>query len=401
MMREFVALAEKKEEPFVALCERFGISRKTGYKWLNRFRENGQVGLEPLSRRPKHMPRKTPDAVVDAVTSLRREHPDWSAARLHEVLEAQGISPLPAPSTIDLILRRQREAAAQQELIGGESHCFEPNYRWSVRIDPPLSLADGKTVNPVCVTDLTTDFVVGATLRATESDLGREKFLAELFRRHGLPWGIVFPADPAERGAAPCQWHSPLSVWLMRLGVRVEFEFPDVRTGGRERDSARHQLASRLASLPAYQRAPLEERTTRAGLLDYFATAAGGLTFEAAEAELENLRERHNFSGRHDPMQRRAPISIYRPAPRRLPEVVPVPAYAPEAVVRLVSDKGTIAFQNQVVRLSRDFSGYEVEVKLTADPSRFVVLFGAQVIGVLMLDGAATAGSGPQILRGR
>ena len=84
----------------MALCERFGISRKTGYKWLNRFRENGQAGLEPLSRRPKTMPRKTPDEVVDAVIALRRKHPATSASRLLEMLEEQGIAPLPAPSRV-------------------------------------------------------------------------------------------------------------------------------------------------------------------------------------------------------------------------------------------------------------------------------------------------------------
>lgn len=384
----------------MALCERFGISRKTGYKWLNRFRENGQAGLEPLSRRPKSMPRKTPDEVVDAVIALRRKHPDWSASRLHEMLEEQGIAPLPAPSTIDLILRRQREAvAAQQEMLGSETRRYEPNYRWQVRTGMPLKLADGGCFEALCVTDTNTDFVVGVTLLATAREESLAEYLAQLFRRHGLPWRVCLPADPSQRDAAPVRLHSALSVWLMRQGVGVDFGFVPSQSG--VGSGSRRQLASRLAALPAYQRAPLEERAAPVDLLERFAAIAPGLAHEAAVAELENLRERHNFSGRHEAMQRREPISIYRPSPRKLPEVVPVPAYAPEAQVRLVSEKGTVTFQNRVVQIGRPFAGLEIEFKLTADPARFVVLFAGQLLGVVEVNAPAAGESNVLTLRPR
>src|SRR5690606_23184577 len=118
-------------------------------------------------------------------------------------------------------------------------------------------------------------------------------------------------------------------------------------------------------------------------------------------AELEYLRERHNFSGRHEAIQRSEPISIYRPSPRNLPDVVPPPAYAPEAQVRLVSEKGTVTFQNRVVHIGRPFAGLEIELKLTADPARFVVLFGGQMLGIVAMNDSAGGESSVLTLRSR
>ncbi len=383
MLREFVELAERREEPFTGLCARFGISRKTGYKWLKRFRADGRAGLQPKSRRPKHSPRKTPDTVVDAVLAARRAQPDWSTARIHGLLQAQGVAPLPAPSTIDLILRRQREAAAmQQQWLGSEMRRFEPNYRWTCRMGAEVRLADGTPVAPVFMRDETTDFLVGAAVLATRREQALEVFVMELLRRHGLPWRMQLPRDPALRALAPCCAHSPLSIGLMRMGVMAEFSFDPPPAGLASANEARRQLAARLATLPAYQRAPLAERAPPPDPLAMFAQAAGRLTIESAPAELERLREQHNFAGQHEAMQRRSPISLYRPGARLVPPETPAPAYPPEAVVRLVSEKGIFTFQRRLVHVGRSFAGLCVELKDTPYPERFIVLFAGQMLGV-------------------
>ncbi len=386
MLREFVELAERHEEPFAGLCARFGISRKTGYKWLKRFRAGGHAGLQPLSRRPKNSPRKTPDLVVDAVLAARRARPDWSTARLHHHLQEQGVAPLPAPSTIDLILRRQREAAAvQQQWLGPETQRFAPNYRWSCRAGTEVRLADGTPAVPVVVRDETTDFIVGAAVLTTRREQALEVFVMELMRRHGLPWRMQLAREPGLRGQAPCCAHSPLSICLMRLGVLVEFSYEPPVTGTGSADEAQRQLAARLATLPAYQRAPLAERTLLSDPLTQFGRTAGRLTVESAPAELERLREEHNFAGQHEAMQRRSPISLYRPSVRLLPPEMPAPAYPPEAVVRLVSEKGIFTFQRRLVHVGRPFAGLCVELKGTPYPERFIVLLAGQMLGIMDL----------------
>lgn len=389
MWREFIELAERKEEPFAALCVRFGISRKTGYKWLNRFRAQGDAGLQPLSRRPKTSPRRMPDVVVDAVLKMRRDHPEWSTARIHAALRDSEVLPLPAPSTIDLILRRKRDAAfAQVSSLGSEALRFEPNYRWRLRFGRQTRVSDGSIVVPMLVRDETTGFIIGVATPTVCAEETIIAFLHELLLRHGRPWRLLVPRDEEFRSRPPSRSHSPLTVWLMTLGVAVDFAFgPD--TGGAPGDgAARQQLAQRLAQLPAYQRAALAERAPPVDILEQFAASANRVTAESALTLLEELREQHNFGGRHEAMQRRAPISLYRPSPRAMPTGTPVPEYPPDAHVRLVSEKGIFTFQRRLVLVGRAFAGHCIELKLTPYPQRFIVLFAGQVLGLADLAAA-------------
>ncbi len=373
--REFIELAEKGEQPFNAICARFGVSRKTGYKWLNRFRLEGEAGLVEQSRRPKSSPRKTPEPVADLVLGLRREHPDWSAARIGAELKQQGVTPLPAPSTIDLLLRRSREQAlARAAAIGNQSDAlrFEPNYRWTLRVGREIKLAGATAAVPVLVGDDTTHFMVAATLvPAIRHDEGLRGFLEQLFRREGLPWRLALTGE---------RTYSALTVWLMRLGVAVDFVPEAINPDD-------GQLAARLAALPSYQRSALQARLPKADLLAALYQERT-LTAKQAATRLEEIRERHNFGGSHEAMQQRSPLSLYRPSSRAMPDVLPEPVYPPEANVRLVSEKGIFTFQRRLVHVGRPLAGMSVELKPTPAADHFVVLFAGQVLGQVDLSTA-------------
>jgi hypothetical protein len=375
MWREFIELAEKGEEPFNAICARFGVSRKTGYKWLNRFRIEGEAGLVEQSRRPKNSPRKTPEPVADLVLGLRREHPEWSAARISLELKEQGVTPVPAPSTIDLILRRRREQALAQAaatVSQPDALRFEPNYRWTVRFGREIKLTGGAAMVPVLVGDDTTHFMVAATLLpVARREEGLRIFLEQLFNRAGLPWRLALPAPRV------C---SAVTVWLMRLGVAVDFV-------AEESNSEHARLAARLAELPSYQRAALHGRMPKPDLLaPLYSTRS--VTEKAALTLLEQIRERHNFAGSHDALLQRSPLSLYRPSSRPAPEALPEPVYSPEANVRLVSEKGIFTFQRRLVHVGRAMAGLTVELKPTPAADHFVVLFAGQVLGQVDLSAA-------------
>src|SRR4030067_2867066 len=104
--REFVLFAQAEEANLSALCKRYGISRKTGYKWLRRSGAEGAAGLQHRSPRPRHTNNKTADDVEKAVVALRRTHPAWGARKLRVRLQALGHKDLPAPSTVHGILPR-------------------------------------------------------------------------------------------------------------------------------------------------------------------------------------------------------------------------------------------------------------------------------------------------------
>ena len=103
---EFVHLASAAAVNFSLLCRRFGISRKTGYKWLRRYLEGGHQALSELSRRPHHSPHRTQESLEAKVLALRAEHPAWGGRKLRARLQALGTKCVPASSTITMILRR-------------------------------------------------------------------------------------------------------------------------------------------------------------------------------------------------------------------------------------------------------------------------------------------------------
>jgi hypothetical protein len=393
MWREFVELAEKKEDPFAALCARFGISRKTGYKWLNRYRAKGVAGLQHQSRRPKTSPRRMPDAVVDAVLTARRTHPDWSAARLREELAAQKISPLPAPSTIDLILRRQRDLVAAGKAVDPAAMHPGPNFRWIFRLGSDVTLADGVSATAGILQDETTGFILGTVLLTIRREEALRVFIRAMFQRHGLPWRMRVPREEDLRTQPACRAHSPLTVWLVQLGVTVEFSFDPATHVIDSEEIARQQLAVRLARLPAYQRVSLAERAPATDPLEQLAEAAGRHDAGTAVALLEQLRERHNFGGKTEAMQRRSPLSLFRPSPRTLPTELPVPTYAPDADLRLVSEKGIFTFQRRLVHVGRPFAGQYVELRLTSRPDHYTVVFSRHELGVVDLSAAPIDGT--------
>src|SRR4026208_432334 len=100
LRQEFVRLSESKAVSFAELCRRYAISRKTGYKWLRRYRQQGGDGLANLSRRPKHSPAKLNDAKEQALVSLRQRYPRWGARKIRHLLSHQSNHPVPACSTI-------------------------------------------------------------------------------------------------------------------------------------------------------------------------------------------------------------------------------------------------------------------------------------------------------------
>lgn len=376
MWREFVEFAERRQEPFSAICARFGISRKTGYKWLNRFRTGGVEGLVEQSRRPKTSPRKTPDSVEEQILGLRAENPDWSASRISQALQARGVSPLPAPSTVDLILRRRRRAS--QSLPGGQgpndAASFEPNFRWIVRVKESVRLPDGEGLVPVWVEDDVTHFVVACwALPSARREVALKAELEALFRRQGLPWRLLLPFPRA---------HTPLTVWVMTLGVAVDFaEQPEQVS-----DEQRRQLAQRMAHLPAYQRAHVErhrEEDESAPIL-----LGSGATRKTVIEQWESWRERHNFGQTRANWPTRSPISLYRPSARPCPDLYQPFPYMPGAEVRLISEKGIFTLQRRLIHVGRAFAGKSVEVRPLPLAGSYLVLFGPHVLGKVDLQAA-------------
>lgn len=99
LRKEFVFLV-KNGEKVTRLCENFGISRKTGYKWLERFERFGEAGLENFSRRPANSPERTGSAMEESILKVRQKHPAWGGRKIRRFLHNRGLNDVPAASTI-------------------------------------------------------------------------------------------------------------------------------------------------------------------------------------------------------------------------------------------------------------------------------------------------------------
>ena len=162
---EFVMLAEQPGANVSALCRRFGISRKTGYKWLSRAR-SGPMDLSDLSRRPRSSPRRTPKGMEASVLAVRSDHPCWGGRKIARRLADLGETDVPAPSTVTAILRRHGVALGQ----AGTPATFQrfersrPNELWQMDFKGHFALAQGRC-HPLTVLDDCGDVPISVEIR--------------------------------------------------------------------------------------------------------------------------------------------------------------------------------------------------------------------------------------------
>ncbi|MDR8017933.1 IS481 family transposase, partial [Pseudomonas guguanensis] len=229
--REFVLLAGQPESNVRELCRRYGISPRTGYKWLDRYREHGDAGLQDRSRRPLSSPGRSDPRLEQAVVQLHHRYPYWGARKLRSLLRSADIDP-PHHSTIDAILRRHdcRVRYHNEQTQPPANHRFEhpnPNDLWQIDFKGHVALNDRRSsrCHPLTLLDDHSRFSL--CLQACEGErLEQVKpHLIEVFRQYGLPRRITADNGPPW-GSNIAGGLSTLEVWLMRLGVEVSHSRP-------------------------------------------------------------------------------------------------------------------------------------------------------------------------------
>jgi transposase InsO family protein len=220
---EFVNQALMKNANISQLCRVFGISRKTGYKWLQRYIEDGKDGLQDRSRRPHTSPNRTPHTVEQKVLLVRDEHPAWGSRKIHRWLEMKGADPIPPPSTITEILRRHGRIDPEESKKHRPCQRFEaekPNEMWQMDFKGHFPMANGNRCHPFTVLDDHSRFCMG--LRACENERRDtvKSHLTGIFRRYGMPDKLLMDNGPPWGG-----YHhgrlTRLGVWLVQLGIHV------------------------------------------------------------------------------------------------------------------------------------------------------------------------------------
>ncbi len=216
----FVIAAQQQDVPLAALCRQFGISRKTGYKWLGRVAAG--EGVASRSRRPHASPAQTPAVIEQQVVDLRTQHPAWGGRKLHHRLRAEGLEAVPAPSTITDILRRhgQLEAVPPRRDFLRFEHP-EPNLVWQMDFmgHRPVEGGAGR-VHPWSLLDDHSRFALALAACQHQQREVVQDLLTAAFRQYGLPAAILCDngAPWGIAGMTGGPGLSRLAAWLLRLG---------------------------------------------------------------------------------------------------------------------------------------------------------------------------------------
>jgi transposase InsO family protein len=332
---EFMAAAERRELSFSALCRSYGVSRKTGYKYLAR----GDAAEQ--SRKPLTSPRKTAPEVEALVCQLRREEPVWGGRKIRDRLLLDGIADLPAPSTITDILRRHGMLSPplrpQRDLVRFEAE--QPNDLWQMDFKGPLQTAAGACF-ALTVLDDHSRFLLCLAVCPDQKTEAVQAQLTSAFARHGLPRRILCDNGPPWGSDAQHRF-TKLGAWLMRLGIQVSHGRPyHPQTQGKD-ERFHRTLAEELLSRREFDWRDLPD----------------------LQAAFDLYRQRYNEYRPHQAPGGIPPSLRYTDSTRPMPRVLPQPAYQLDDELRVVSRDRRFSFAGHDYRVGKAFVGQTVALR--------------------------------------
>jgi transposase InsO family protein len=350
---DFVRLASQADANVRELCRRFDVSAKTAYKWLARFRELGQPGLDDRTRRPTNSPLRTGPDLEKQVLALRRQHPTWGGRKLRRRLQDLGVPAVPAASTITAILQRHDCISPLQTAAHRPCQRFEqdaPNRLWQMDFKGHFATEVGRC-HPLTVMDDHSRFCLGLFACADEQADTVKTQLTGVFRRFGLPERILCDNGPPW-GCAGAGQHTALTVWWLRLGIAVSHGRPHhPQTQGKE------ERFHRTLNADVVQGAQFRDVTQ-------------------CQTRFDTWLPVYKHERPHEALALGVPASRYRASVRSFPEVLPPLVYEAPAQVRKVQTTGRIAWYGREVPVGRAFAGHPVGVRPTTTDGIWEVYFG-------------------------
>ena len=364
LREEFVLLASAEGANVRELCRRYRVSPQTGYKWLHRSWSDPSARLVDASRRPHHSPAKTPAAMEKAVLKVRTAHPAWGGRKIRARLLHLGLDQVQQPCTITAILHRHGLIGPAESATRPHWQRFEhaaPNELWQMDFKGHFALLQGRC-HPLTVLDDHSRFAVGLEACGDERGTTVQERLTAIFRRYGLPERMVMD-NGAPWGSDAAHPHTPLTVWLMRQGIRVSHGRPyHPQTQGK--DERFH-------------------RTLRAELLQ----GKWFVDLTHCQPAFDRWRHVYNFERPHQAIGLATPASRYASSPRGFLETLPPIEYGDGDLVLTVGAEGWVRFEGHKFRISMAFRGYPVAFRPTATDGVWDVWFTTHHIAQVDLTG--------------
>ena len=349
---QFIGAYSTKLYSMTELCQRFGISRTTGYKWIKRFESEGLIGLQECSRAPHHIPHQTTEEIIQLILELKKHRPTWGPKKLRHRL--QSLYPtivLPAFSTIGDILKRhgcvrQRNRRTppkhpQYPIVKMDA----PNRVWCIDFKGEFLLNHPKRqyCYPLTVTDGYSRYILCCKALPSTKQEGVIPIFERLFSAYGLPEAILSD-NGVPFATTAIHGFSKLNIWWLKLGIRHEKIMP-----GHPEQNGRHERMHRT----------LKDETT----------TPPEKTFPMQQRSFLEFVWYFNHVRPHEGIDFQTPNDLYAPSDKRLPKALKEPEYPDYYEVRIVSDNGYIRLHNGSIFLSSTLAGetvglYEKEDKI-------------------------------------
>lgn len=331
LKQEFVEKARKPGARMAQLCEQYGISRQTGYKWLRRYQREGPDGLEERSRRPHASPLATAEDLVVEILEERERHPRRGPKKLRLVLQRKFGDQTPSVATIARVLQRFGKVRQRSRFGRAVSLVEAPprvtatacNEVWTVDFKGWWRSRDGQRCEPLTVRDAFSRYVLAIQVLKSTGATGVRQVFEQLFRRYGVPLAIQCDNGTPFINVTARGGLTKLSTWWVSLGIKVIRSRPACPqdNGGHER--MHRDMSADLQAFPAGSPGAQQRACAR-------------------------WRQDFNHVRPHEALGGKVPADLYRPSERRPRRTMHL--YPPGWLVRTVTDRGAISVKGAQVQ---------------------------------------------------
>jgi transposase InsO family protein len=347
----FVMAASQGDRSMTELCREYGVSRPTGYLWLERFRSGGVSGVREKSRRPRTSPTRTKSEIEQRIVELRRPRPDWGARKLAVLLAGEGLK-VPRMTVHRVLLRHGlvREQDRVQQATGRFER-EEPNQLWQMDFKSPKGW--DQPVGPLSVLDDASRYAIALEgTWSTRWEPVRER-LQTAFVECGVPEAMLMDHGTPWWKAASGRGWTQLSVWLMKQDIRLYFSgVRHPQTQGKvERFHGALEMARRRRGLPGP---------------------------EEHQRWLDEFRQEYNHVRPHEALGMKTPASVWRPSPRAYQPNPPEFDYPEGAEVYRLESNGQLKLNGRRWQIGGPLAGERVQ--LVRIEQRALVLYRTTIV---------------------
>ena len=334
---------------FSALCREFGVTRRTGLKWLNRYRE-----CQPLtdrSRRPRTSPSRTPEEVELLILAVRADNPGWGARTIRDVLLAEGYQNIPCAKTVNNILNRYgcispEESAKRKPFVRFEKE--QCNQMWQADFKGEFRMEDGSYCYPLDILDDHSRFAIRVTPLSGTANAVIPVFQGA-FREFGLPDSIL--SDNGAQFAGFRKGYTQFERWLMDLDVLpVHGRIKHPQTQGK---------------IERFHRSMKQELLNHTAIAD----------IQDAREKLGRWREKYNNLRPHEALGMKRPGEVYEPSQRPYTEEIRKYEYGGQYHVIKVNSWGYVRFGKFQVYLSETMIDQHIEFRPSPDGETFAACY--------------------------